>query len=128
MSSAGEERLVGDDPPSSSSSGRRIDICQEEVSAMDWKLEVVVLPVSDVDRAKAFYVDRLGFHLDVDHAASESFRVVQVTPPGSACSVTFGIGMPLKAEPGTYAGLHLVVNDIEEAHRQLVASGVHVSE
>ena len=95
---------------------------------MDWKLEVVVLPVADVDRAKAFYVDQLGFHLDVDHAASETFRVVQVTPPGSACSITFGIGMPLKAEPGTYAGLHLVVNDIEEAHRQLVASGVDVSE
>lgn len=94
---------------------------------MDWKLEVIVLPVSDVDRAKAFYVDQLGFHLDVDHQASDAFRVVQVTPPGSHCSITFGIGMPLKAEPGMYAGLHLVVNDIEAAHRQLVASGVDVS-
>jgi catechol 2,3-dioxygenase-like lactoylglutathione lyase family enzyme len=94
---------------------------------MDWKLENVVLPVSDVDRAKGFYVDQLGFHLDVDHHASETFRIVQVTPPGSACSVTFGIGMPLTAEPGTYAGLHLVVTDIEEAHRQLVASGVDVT-
>jgi len=94
---------------------------------MDWKLEVIVLPVSDVDRAKAFYVDQLGFHLDVDHHASETFRVVQVTPPGSACSVTFGIGMPTQAEPGMYGGLHLVVKDIEEAHRQLTASGVDVT-
>ena len=94
---------------------------------MEFKLEVIVLPVSDVDRAKAFY-EGIGFHLDVDHRASDEFRVVQLTPPGSACSITFGIGMPLKAEPGTYAGLHLVVNDIEEAHRQLVASGVDVSE
>ena len=94
---------------------------------MDWKLENVVLPVSDVDRAKAFYVDQLGFHLDVDHHASETFRVVQVTPPGSSCSVTFGIEMPLTAEPGMYSGIHLVVSDIEEAHRQLVASGVDVT-
>jgi catechol 2,3-dioxygenase-like lactoylglutathione lyase family enzyme len=94
---------------------------------MDWKLENVVLPVSDVDRAKAVYVDQLGFHLDVDHDASEAFRVVQVTPPGSGCSVTFGIGMPLRAEPGTYAGLHLVVNDIEAAQRQLLAAGVAVT-
>ena len=94
---------------------------------MDWSLENVVLPVSDVDRAKAFYVDRLGFHLDVDHHASDAFRVVQVTPPGSGCSVTFGIGMPVRAEPGTYAGLHLVVNDIEAAHRQLVDAGVDVT-
>jgi catechol 2,3-dioxygenase-like lactoylglutathione lyase family enzyme len=94
---------------------------------VDWSLENVVLPVSDVDRAKAFYVDRLGFHLDVDHHASDAFRVVQVTPPGSGCSVTFGIGMPVRAEPGTYAGLHLVVNDIEAAHRQLVDAGVDVA-
>jgi catechol 2,3-dioxygenase-like lactoylglutathione lyase family enzyme len=94
---------------------------------VDWSLENVVLPVSDVDRAKAFYVDRLGFHLDVDHHASDAFRVVQVTPPGSGCSVTFGIGMPVRAEPGTYAGLHLVVNDIEAAHRQLVDAGVDVT-
>jgi catechol 2,3-dioxygenase-like lactoylglutathione lyase family enzyme len=94
---------------------------------VDWRLENVVLPVSDVDRAKAFYVDRLGFHLDVDHHASDAFRVVQVTPPGSGCSVTFGIGMPVRAEPGTYAGLHLVVNDIEAAHRQLVDAGVDVT-
>jgi catechol 2,3-dioxygenase-like lactoylglutathione lyase family enzyme len=94
---------------------------------MDWKLENVVLPVADVDRAKAFYVDQLGFHLDVDHQPSEQFRVVQVTPPGSACSITFGIGMPVRAEPGTYAGLHLVVGDIEAAHRHLLSAGVDVT-
>ena len=94
---------------------------------MDWRLQNIVLPVSDVDRAKAFYVEQLGFHLDVDHHASETFRVVQVTPPGSACSVTFGIGMSFSAQPGMYAGLHLVVTDIEEAHRQLSASNVDVS-
>ncbi len=90
---------------------------------MDWKLEVVVVPVTDVDRAKEFYVDRLGFALDVDHAVGESFRVVQVTPPGSACSLTFGIGVG-GGEPGTLRGVHLVVDDIVAAHAQLEAAGV----
>ena len=94
---------------------------------MDWKLEVVVIPVSDVDRAKDFYVGKLGFHEDVDHRASETFRVVQVTPPGSACSVTFGVGVST-VTPGTYQGLHLCVNDIEAAHAQLRAAGVEVSD
>ncbi|MGH3648666.1 MAG: glyoxalase superfamily protein [Micromonosporaceae bacterium] len=94
---------------------------------MDFKLEVVMVPVSDVDRAKEFYVDRLGCGLDVDHRAGEHFRVVQVTPPGSSCSITFGTGMP-QAEPGTYVGTHLVVTDIEAARAELVERGVDIGE
>jgi catechol 2,3-dioxygenase-like lactoylglutathione lyase family enzyme len=96
-------------------------------STMDWKLEVVVVPVSDVDRAKEFYTEKLGFHLDVDHRAGENFRVVQLTPPGSACSITIGTGLG-DAPPGSVRGLQLVVSDIEAAHAQLVARGVEVSE
>jgi catechol 2,3-dioxygenase-like lactoylglutathione lyase family enzyme len=93
---------------------------------MDWKLEVIVVPVSDVDRAKEFYVDKLGFREDVDYQGGP-MRVVQVTPPGSECSITFGAGMP-QAEPGSYLGMHLVVKDIEAARKQLVDAGVEVSE
>src|SRR5215211_390288 len=81
---------------------------------MDLKLEAIVLPVSDVHRAKDFYADKLGFNVDVDHQAGESFRVVRLTPPGSACSVTIGTGVS-SAAPWSYQGLHLVVEDIEEA-------------
>ena len=94
---------------------------------MDYKLELVLLPVSDVDRAKAFYTERLGFSLDVDHQPSDAFRVVQMTPPGSACSITIGVGIT-DAEPGSYRGMHLVVRDIEVAHDELVARGVEVSD
>lgn len=94
---------------------------------MDWKLELIVVPVSDVDRAKAFYSEQLGFNVDVDHRAGESFRVVQLTPPGSACSITIGVGLSQVA-PGTYQGLHLVVDDIEAARAELVGRGVEVSE
>jgi catechol 2,3-dioxygenase-like lactoylglutathione lyase family enzyme len=94
---------------------------------MDWKLELVIVPVSDVDRAKKFYVEQLGFHEDVDHSAGDSFRVVQLTPPGSACSISIGTGLT-KAEPGTYQGTHLVVNDIESARTELVERGVEVGE
>lgn len=94
---------------------------------MDWKLELVIIPVSDVDRAKKFYTEQLGFREDVDHQASEDFRVVQLTPPGSACSITIGKGLT-KAEPGAYQGTHLVVNDIEAARAGLVERGVEVSE
>jgi catechol 2,3-dioxygenase-like lactoylglutathione lyase family enzyme len=94
---------------------------------VDWKLELVVIPVSDVDRAKEFYAEKLGFRLDVDHTAGEVFRVVQLTPPGSACSVTIGTGLT-KVAPGTYQGLHLVVDDIEAARAQMVERGVEVSE
>ena len=94
---------------------------------MDFKLELVVLPVSDVDRAKEFYADRLGFNVDVDHKASEAFRVVQLTPPGSACSITIGTGVSQVA-PGTYQGLHLVVTDIVAARAWLVERGVDATE
>src|SRR2546421_12458935 len=94
---------------------------------MDYKLELVLIPVSDVDRAKTFYVEKAGFALDVDHKASEAFRVVQLTPPGSACSITIGTGVSQVA-PGTYQGLHLVVTDIEAARALLVERGVDVSE
>ncbi|WP_433668436.1 VOC family protein [Nocardia sp. CA-136227] len=92
---------------------------------MDMKLEVVVLPVSDVDRAKAFYVDRLGFRLDADFAVNDGYRVIQVTPPGSGCSIIFGAGVSESA-PGTLRGLHLVVTDIEKAVVELTERGVAV--
>lgn len=93
---------------------------------MDYKLELVLLPVSDVDRAKAFY-QGLGFNLDVDHHPNDEFRVVQFTPPGSACSISFGIGIS-KVEPGSVQGLHLVVNDITAARDEFVDRGAEVSE
>ena len=94
---------------------------------MDFKLELVLLPVSDVDRAKAFYTEALGFNLDVDHQVSDEFRVVQVTPPGSACSVSFGIGIH-GGPPGSVTGTHLVVTDIEAARALLVERGVQISD
>jgi len=94
---------------------------------MDWKLELVVVPVSDVDRAKDFYTDKLGFGLDVDHRAGDDFRVVQMTPPGSACSISIGKGIS-PSTPGSLKGLHLVVSDIEAARAQLVERGVDASE
>ena len=93
---------------------------------MDWKLEVVVVPVSDVDRAKKFYSEQVGFVVDVDHQPNEQFRVVQMTPPGSACSVTIGKGLA-KMEPGSLQGLQLCVLDIAAAHAELVERGVEVS-
>jgi catechol 2,3-dioxygenase-like lactoylglutathione lyase family enzyme len=94
---------------------------------VDYRLELILLPVSDVDRAKAFYTEKVGFHLDVDTAPKEGFRVVQMTPPGSACSVTIGTGL-IDTEPGSVKGLHLVVNDIEAARKELTERGVEVSE
>ncbi|MBV9119750.1 MAG: VOC family protein, partial [Chloroflexi bacterium] len=93
---------------------------------MDWKIEVIVVPVSDVDRAKAFYAEGLGFHVDVDTWPSENMRVVQLTPPGSACSITIGVGLAA-APPGSLKGLQLVVSDIAAAHAQLTARGLDVS-
>ncbi|WP_067812976.1 VOC family protein [Nocardia inohanensis] len=92
---------------------------------MDLKLEVIVLPVADVDRAKAFYVDRLGFRLDADFPVDEGYRVVQVTPPGSECSIIFGTGVTAAA-PGTLDGLHLIVTDIEQTVAELTARGLTV--
>jgi len=94
---------------------------------VDFKLELVLIPVADVDRAKQFYVDTCGFTLDVDHQPNDDFRVVQVTPPGSACSLTFGIGIT-EAAPGSYRGTHLVVTDIEAARAELADRGVEISE
>ena len=94
---------------------------------MEYTLEAIVIPVSEVDRAKAFY-EKLGFSLDVDHQPTEEFRVVQFTPPGSACSIVFGKGMPLQGAPGSYGGLHLVVSDIEAAHADLRERGIEVGE
>jgi len=93
---------------------------------VEMRLEVVLLPVADVDRARAFYTEQVGFHLDVDHHPSDQFRVVQMTPPGSACSVTVGIGLT-DAAPGSVRGTHLVVADIEAARAELVGRGVAVS-
>lgn len=92
-----------------------------------WRLEVVILPVADVDRSKAFYRDQCGFAIHNDHSAGDSFRVVQADPPGSTCSVTFGLGIPQGA-PGSVHGLHFVVTDIVAARDGLVARGVDVSE
>ena len=107
---------------------------------MNLKFEVVIIPVSDVDRAKKFYAETLGFRLDVDHRAAsyeealgfryrgaESYRIVQLTPPGSECSIQFGQGLT-QATPGTYQGMYLVTSDIEATRADLVARGVDVSE
>lgn len=94
---------------------------------MDFKLELVLLPVSDVDRAKAFYTEKVGFSLDVDHRSGEQFRVVQMTPPGSSCSISVGVGIT-DATPGGVRGTHLVVADIEAARGELIGRGVEVSE
>ena len=93
---------------------------------MNYTLELVLLPVTDVDRAKDFYSEKCGFAVDVDHRASDSFRVVQLTPPGSACSIAFGVGITTRA-PGSAEGLHLCVADIVAAREELVARGVEVS-
>ncbi len=91
---------------------------------MDWKLELVVVPVSDVDRAKSFYVEQAGFELDVDHQAGD-FRVVKVTPPGSACSIAL---MRNRDAAGSLQGLHLIVSDLDAARRELVGRGVDASD
>ncbi|HET7326771.1 MAG TPA: VOC family protein [Nocardioidaceae bacterium] len=96
---------------------------------MHMKLELVPVPVSDVDRAKAFYIDRLGFIEDVDVRPADGVRVVQVTPPGSACSIGMGTGIPAyDMAPGAVRGLHLVVADIEQARAELVSRGTDVSD
>ena len=100
---------------------------------MDWKLELVPIPVSDVDRAKAFYAEKVGFNVDLDvnadndNRVSDEMRVVQLTPPGSACSIAFGIGI-VDTPPGSVQALHLVVSDINAARAELVERGVEVGE
>jgi catechol 2,3-dioxygenase-like lactoylglutathione lyase family enzyme len=94
---------------------------------MDWKLELVAVPVSDVDRAKAFYVDKVGFHADHDHQVSDELRFVQLTPPGSACSIAIGTGI-VDSPPGSVKGLQLVVPDADAARAELLERGVEVGE
>ena len=94
---------------------------------MDFKLELIAVPVSDVDRAKAFYTEQAGFNADHDHKISDELRFVQLTPPGSACSIALGTGVT-DAPPGSVRGLQLVVGDIEAARAHLVKGGVDVSE
>ena len=95
---------------------------------MDYRLELISLPVSDVDRAKAFYVEQAGFNADHDHKISDELRFVQLTPPGSACSIAFGIGTGEERAPGSARGLQLVVDDIEAAHADLSGRGFEVSD
>ena len=96
---------------------------------MDWKLEVVVIPVTDIDRAKSFYVGKLGFHLDADTQPTETMRVVHMTPPGSACSVVVGpTRVPAGTDLGSGVSMQLVVTDIEAARAQLAGRGITVSE
>lgn len=97
------------------------------VAAMDWKIELVAIPVTDVDRAKAFYVDQVGFHADHDHQVNENLRFVQLTPPGSACSVVLGTGITEMA-PGSQKGVQVVVADVRAVREQLIAHGVRASE
>jgi catechol 2,3-dioxygenase-like lactoylglutathione lyase family enzyme len=94
---------------------------------MEWKLELVAIPVADVDRAKSFYVEKVGFDEDHDHTVSEEIRFVQLTPPGSACSIALGRGVT-DAPPGSVRGMQLVVSDIEEAHATLAGRGVEVTD
>jgi catechol 2,3-dioxygenase-like lactoylglutathione lyase family enzyme len=94
---------------------------------MDWTLELIVVPVADIDRAKAFYIDNAGFDLNVDHSAGDDFRVVQLTPPGSACSIAL-LKNNQQMAPGSLHGLHLCVEDIELARAELVGRGVAAGE
>lgn len=93
---------------------------------MDWKIELVPVPVTDVDRAKDFYAHKLGFTVDVDHANGDAFRIVQLTPPGSGCSIAIGIGV-CEMKPGDLLGVQLVVDDIQAAHAELTGRGVDAS-
>src|SRR5215469_4835011 len=97
------------------------------VAGMDWKIELVAIPVTDVDRAKAFYVDRVGFHADHDYQVSDKLRFVQLTPPGSACSIVLGTGITEMA-PGSQKGVQMVVADVAAAREQLIARGVQASD
>lgn len=94
---------------------------------MDWKIELVAIPVTDVDRSKAFYVDQVGFNADHDYQVTETLRFVQLTPPGSACSIVMGVGIT-DMPPGSQRGVQMVVSDVASAREQLVTRGVAASE
>src|SRR5271154_1969420 len=93
---------------------------------MDWKIELMILPVTDVDRARKFYTEQVGFHLDYDQTVSDEVRFVQLTPSGSACSIAFGKGLT-DMPPGTVRGMLMVVSDIEAAHKELTGRGAEIS-
>jgi predicted enzyme related to lactoylglutathione lyase len=95
---------------------------------MDWRIELVQIPVSDVDRAKRFYTEQAGFNADHDHQVNDQVRFVQLTPPGSACSIAIGTGLGSEMEPGSVQGVQLVVSDIKAARDELAGRGVDVSE
>lgn len=95
---------------------------------MDWKIELIFVPVADIDRAKAFYVDQVGFHADFDQRVSDELRFVQLTPAGSACSIAFGTGLGIRMEPGSQKGIQVVVPDADAARQHLVDHGVDASE
>jgi predicted enzyme related to lactoylglutathione lyase len=95
---------------------------------MDMKLELVFVPVTDIDRAKKFYVEQVGFHADHDHRMGEQMRFIQLTPPGSACSIAMGMGLGVEMAPGSQKGLQVVVKDVEAVRRELVGRGVRASE
>jgi catechol 2,3-dioxygenase-like lactoylglutathione lyase family enzyme len=97
------------------------------VPDMDWKIELVAIPVTDADRAKAFYVEQVGFHADHDHQVNDALRFVQLTPPGSACSIVLGTGIT-EMPPGSQKGVQCVVADVEAARRELIAHGVQASD
>ena len=94
---------------------------------MDWKIELIGIPVSDVERAKTFYTEQVGFVLDHDHQVSDDLRFIQLTPPGSACSITIGVGV-IDTPPGSVQGVQMVVSDIQAAHDELASRGVEVSD
>jgi predicted enzyme related to lactoylglutathione lyase len=94
---------------------------------MDWKIELIAIPVSDVDRAKAFYADQVGFNADYDHQVNDELRFIQLTPPGSACSISIGTGLT-EAAPGSVEGMQIVVSDVAKARAELVERGVRVTE
>lgn len=95
---------------------------------MDWKIELIFVPVTDVDRAKAFYVDQVGFHADFDTQVNDELRFVQLTPPGSACSIAFGTGLGVTMTPGEQNSIQVVIPDADEARRHLLDNGVEASE
>ncbi|HWV25053.1 MAG TPA: glyoxalase superfamily protein [Thermomicrobiales bacterium] len=94
---------------------------------MDWKIELIVIPVSDVNRAKTFYVEKLGFNADHDHQVTDDLRFVQLTPPGSACSIAVGTGIT-NAAPGSVEGMQVVIDDADAAHQMLTERGVECSD
>jgi catechol 2,3-dioxygenase-like lactoylglutathione lyase family enzyme len=104
-----------------------MSVATDSVGGMDWKIELVPIPVTDVDRAKEFYVDQVGFNADADYQVNENLRFVQLTPPGSACSVVMGTGIT-DMQPGSQRGVQMVVADVAAARETLLAHGVQASD